>query len=152
MYVCLLIYYHLYFFEIFIMNYHYVLFWIYMYSKLVFKNKFITKFFTLADILFFKLCNAYKFCDMFLNDTNISTPGIFITRIREMCQSCQTWPAKFGQILLRTDTRLVYFAIENKWGLTLIFTRTIKPTKMHMQFREPCRTDTDRQLYTTIFF
>jgi hypothetical protein len=25
-----------------------------------------------------------------------------------MCQSCQTWPAKFGQILLRTDTRLVF--------------------------------------------
>jgi hypothetical protein len=30
------------------------------------------------------------------------------SRVREMCQSCQTWPANFGQILLRTDTRLVF--------------------------------------------
>ena len=29
-------------------------------------------------------------------------------RVREMYQSCQTWPVKFGQIWLRTDTRLVF--------------------------------------------
>ena len=29
-------------------------------------------------------------------------------RVREISQSCQTWPAKFGQILLRTCTRLEY--------------------------------------------
>ena len=33
---------------------------------------------------------------------------VFIT-VHEIRQSCQTWPAKFGQILLKTDTRLVFY-------------------------------------------
>jgi hypothetical protein len=29
-------------------------------------------------------------------------------RVRDLCQFCQTWPAKCGQILPRTDTSLVF--------------------------------------------
>jgi hypothetical protein len=43
-----------------------------------------------------------------------------------MCQSCQTWPAKFGQILLRTDTRLV-FCNRKLVRTDIFFTRTTKP-------------------------
>ena len=43
-----------------------------------------------------------------------------------MCQSCQTWPAKFGQILLRTDTRLV-FCNRKLMRTDIFFTRTTKP-------------------------
>ena len=46
-------------------------------------------------------------------------------RIHEMCQSCQTWPAKFGQILLRTDTRLV-FCNRKLMRTDIFFTRTTK--------------------------
>ena len=50
----------------------------------------------------------------------------FKPRVREMCRSCQTWPAKFGQILLRTDTRLVF--CNRKFMRTdIFFTRTTKP-------------------------
>ena len=49
-----------------------------------------------------------------------------VTRVREMCQSCQTWPAKFGQILLRTDTRLV-FCNRKLMRTDIFFTRTTKP-------------------------
>jgi hypothetical protein len=41
------------------------------------------------------------------------------------CQSCQTWPAKFGQILLRTDTRLV-FCNRKLMRTDIFFTRTTK--------------------------
>ena len=47
-------------------------------------------------------------------------------RVREICQSCQTWPAKFGQILPRTDTRLV-FCHRKLMSTDIIFTRTTKP-------------------------
>ena len=43
-----------------------------------------------------------------------------------MCQSCQTWPAKFGQILLRTDTRLV-FCNRKLMRTDIFFARTTKP-------------------------
>jgi hypothetical protein len=43
-----------------------------------------------------------------------------------MCQSCQTWPATFGQILLRTDTRLV-FCNRKLMRTDIFFTRTTKP-------------------------
>jgi hypothetical protein len=32
----------------------------------------------------------------------------FVIQSLRNCQFCQTWPAKFGQILQRTDTRLVF--------------------------------------------
>ena len=51
---------------------------------------------------------------------------IYLYRVREMCQSCQTWPAKFGQILLRTDTRLV-FCNRKLMRTDIFFTRTTKP-------------------------
>ena len=38
---------------------------------------------------------------------------------------CQRWPAKFGQILLRTDTRLV-FCIRKLMKTDILFTRTTK--------------------------
>jgi hypothetical protein len=42
------------------------------------------------------------------------------------CQSCQIWPAKFGQILIRTDTKLVF--CNRKLMRTDIFlARTTKP-------------------------
>ena len=47
-------------------------------------------------------------------------------RVHKMCQSCQTWPAKFGQILLRTDTRLV-FCNRKLMRTDIFFTRTTKP-------------------------
>ena len=47
-------------------------------------------------------------------------------RVREICQSCQTWPAKFGQILPRTDTRLV-FCHRKLMSTDIIFTRATKP-------------------------
>ena len=47
-------------------------------------------------------------------------------RVREMCQSCQTWPAKLGQNLLRTDTRLV-FCNRKLMRTDIFFTRTTKP-------------------------
>jgi hypothetical protein len=47
-------------------------------------------------------------------------------RVRKMCQSCQTWPAKFGQILLRTDTRLI-FCNRKLMRTDIFFTRTTKP-------------------------
>ena len=43
-----------------------------------------------------------------------------------MCQSYQTWPAKFGQIWLRTDTRLV-FCNRKLMRTDIFFTRTTKP-------------------------
>jgi hypothetical protein len=43
-----------------------------------------------------------------------------------MCQSCQTWPAQFGKILLRTDTRLV-FCNRKLMRTDIFFTRTTKP-------------------------
>ena len=43
-----------------------------------------------------------------------------------MCQSCQTWPAKFVQILLRTDTRLV-FCNRKLMRTDIFFIRTTKP-------------------------
>ena len=43
-----------------------------------------------------------------------------------MCQSCQTWPAKFGQILLGTDTRLV-FCNRKLMRTDIFFTRATKP-------------------------
>ena len=48
------------------------------------------------------------------------------------CQSCQIWPAKFEQILIRTDTRLVFY---NRKLMTtdIILTMT---TEAHMQFCE----------------
>ena len=49
------------------------------------------------------------------------------TRVREMCQSCQTWPAKFGQILPRTDTNLV-FCNRKLMRTDILFTRTTKPS------------------------
>jgi hypothetical protein len=39
---------------------------------------------------------------------------------------CQTWPAEFGQILLRTDTRLV-FCNRKLMRTDIFFTRTTKP-------------------------
>jgi hypothetical protein len=51
---------------------------------------------------------------------------LYKVRVREMCQSCQTWPAKFGQILLRTDTRLV-FCNRKLMRTDIFFTRTTKP-------------------------
>ena len=61
---------------------------------------------------------------VFLSPTNgISKP---LHRVHEMCQSCQTWPAKFGQILLRTDTRLV-FCNRKLMRTEIFFTRTTKP-------------------------
>ena len=47
-------------------------------------------------------------------------------RVREICQSCQTWPAKFVQILLRTDSRLV-FCNRKLMRTDIFFTRTTKP-------------------------
>jgi hypothetical protein len=49
-----------------------------------------------------------------------------VIRVREMCQSCQTWPAQFGQVLLRTDTRLV-FCNRKLMRTDIFFTRTTKP-------------------------
>ena len=46
--------------------------------------------------------------------------------MRNDCQSCQTLPAKFGQILLRTDTRLV-FCNRKLMRTDIFFTRTTKP-------------------------
>jgi hypothetical protein len=43
-----------------------------------------------------------------------------------MCQSCQTCPAKFGQILLRTVTRLV-FCNRKLMRTDIFFPRTTKP-------------------------
>ena len=43
----------------------------------------------------------------------------------QIFQSCQTWPAKFGQILLKTDTRLV-FCIRKLMRSDIFFTRTTK--------------------------
>ena len=34
---------------------------------------------------------------------------IYEFRIHEIRLSCQTWPTKFGQILIRTNTRLVFW-------------------------------------------
>ena len=48
---------------------------------------------------------------------------LWYSRVNEICQSCQTWPAKFGKILLRADTRLVFC----NWKLMrtdMLFTRT----------------------------
>ena len=42
------------------------------------------------------------------------------------CQSCQIWPAKFGQILIRTDTRLV-FCNTKLMRTDIFFSRTTKP-------------------------
>ena len=47
-------------------------------------------------------------------------------RVREMCQSCQTWPAKFGQIFQKTDTRLV-FCNRILMRTDIFFTRITKP-------------------------
>ena len=52
--------------------------------------------------------------------------GLCFYRVHEMCQSCQTWPAKFGQILLRTDTRLV-FCNRKLMRTDFFYTRTTKP-------------------------
>ena len=41
------------------------------------------------------------------------------------CQSCQTWPAKSGEILPRTDTRLV-FCNRKLMRTDIFFTRTTK--------------------------
>ena len=51
----------------------------------------------------------------------------FQFRVRDLCQSCQTWPAKFGQILPRTDTSLV-FCNRKLMRTDILFTRTTKPT------------------------
>jgi hypothetical protein len=47
-------------------------------------------------------------------------------RVSEMCQSCQTWAAKFGQILLSTDTSMV-FCSRKLMRTDIFFTRTTKP-------------------------
>jgi hypothetical protein len=54
------------------------------------------------------------------------TLNIFYFRVSEMCQSCQTWPANLAQILLRTDTRLV-FCNRKIMRTDIFFTRTTKP-------------------------
>ena len=51
---------------------------------------------------------------------------LFTDRIHEICQFCQTWPAKYGQILLRNDTRLV-FCNGKLMRTDIFFTRTTKP-------------------------
>jgi hypothetical protein len=47
-------------------------------------------------------------------------------RVHEIRQSCEIWPAKFGQILLRTDTRLV-FCNRKLMRTDISFTRTPNP-------------------------
>jgi hypothetical protein len=51
--------------------------------------------------------------------------NIVSDRIHEIFQFCQTWPAKFGQILLRNDTRLV-FCNGKLMRTDIFFTRTTK--------------------------
>jgi len=46
----------------------------------------------------------------------VSTVGRTNVCVWEVRQYCRTWPAKFGKILLRADTRLV-FCNKNYWGL-----------------------------------
>ena len=46
-------------------------------------------------------------------------------RVRN-CQSCQIWPEKFGQILISTDTRLV-FCNRKLMRTDIVLTRTTKP-------------------------
>jgi hypothetical protein len=48
------------------------------------------------------------------------------SRVNEIYQSCQKWPAILGQIL-QGLTQDWHFAIENEWGLTIFSTRTTKP-------------------------
>jgi hypothetical protein len=48
-------------------------------------------------------------------------------RVCDLCQSCQTWPAKFGQIWPRTDTSLV-FCNRKLMRTDILFTRTTKHT------------------------
>ena len=48
------------------------------------------------------------------------------TRVHEIRQSCQTWPVKYGQILLRTDTRLVILQPKINEDWHFFFTRTTK--------------------------
>jgi hypothetical protein len=56
------------------------------------------------------------------------------------CQSCQIWPAKFGQILIRTDTKLVF--CNRKLMRTDIFlARTTKPI---CNFANPDKKTCDR--------
>jgi hypothetical protein len=49
-----------------------------------------------------------------------------VNRVHEIRQSCEIWPAKFGQILLRTDTRLV-FCSRKLMRTDIFFTRTPNP-------------------------
>ena len=47
-------------------------------------------------------------------------------RVHEICPSCQTWPAKFGQIWLTTDKRLVFCINRKLMRTDIFFTRTTK--------------------------
>jgi hypothetical protein len=67
-------------------------------------------------------------------------------RVREMYQSCQTWPAKFGQIWLRTDTRLV-FCNRKLMKTDILFTRTTKPICNFANFARDIISSPRKKLY-----
>jgi hypothetical protein len=57
-------------------------------------------------------------------ESDFMAPNLLLSfRVHEMCQS---WPAKFGQILPRTDTRLV-FCNRKLMRTDIFFTRATKP-------------------------
>ena len=75
---------------------------------------------TFVSLLHFR---NYRYSTIYLVISMLMTNK---NRVHEICQSCQTWPAKFQQILLRTDTSFVF--CNRKLMRTDIFlTGTTKP-------------------------
>ena len=72
-------------------------------------------------VFFYRNGGCYRCCATMWS---LST-GILFQSSRN-CQSCQIWPAKFWQILIRTDTRLV-FCNTKLMRTDIILTRTTKP-------------------------
>jgi hypothetical protein len=78
------------------------------------------------------LCQGFIFFKC--TSTSLFTDGTFFVLFIKIWtifmsiffQFCQTWPPKFGQILLRNDTRLV-FCNGKLMRTDIFFTRTTKP-------------------------